>query len=158
MRFLSLFLSGLLLLPTAVQAQIKQTHPIEIKYAWARATGKSPTAAIYMLLKNTSDTDDVLMGVETDKAHITEIHKNVVNPNGVLEMTPAHQGDVTIPAGEALLLEPGGLHVMLMGMKEPLKDGYEFPVKVKFKHHPWQNVTVKIMPANYKYNPQKEMP
>ena len=53
-------------------------------------------------------------------------------------------GDIAVAAGETVKLQPGGLHVMLMGLKKPLKVGDTFALTLKFKQAKPQTVTVTV--------------
>lgn len=78
------------------------------------------TGAGYMMLTNRGSTADRLVSI-TSEFPRTMIHKTEMN-NGVMQMR--HQmGGVVIPAGGSVTFEPGGLHVMFMGLKTPFKEG-----------------------------------
>lgn len=74
----------------------------------AEPTG--PNAALYFTA--TSDVEDRLIGAETAVASAAQIHETVVGDDGTMGMRPVDSLDVT--PGERLVLEPGGLHVMLI--------------------------------------------
>lgn len=89
--------------------------------AWARATAPdAATAAFYVEIDNDTDASDTLTGAATDVCGMVEIHTMVMEDD-VMSMMPAEQGDRTVGAGESLVLEPGGLHVMCMGLQSPLE-------------------------------------
>ena len=79
------------------------------------------TAGGYMAIVNNGAEDDRLIGVETDIAGKSEVHESKVDANGVGTMEPVAALD--IPAGGTVSLDPGGLHVMFMGLKEKLAEG-----------------------------------
>jgi copper(I)-binding protein len=54
---------------------------------------------------------------------------------------------VELPAGKAVELKPGGLHIMLMGLKAPLKEGDKFPLRLKFEKAGEVTVTVNVEAA-----------
>ena len=90
-------------------------HPM----SFATPPGAS-TGAGYMIITNNGDEDDRLVTIESDFPK-TMIHKTEMN-DGIMKMR--HQmGGVVIPAGETVTFEPGGLHVMFMGLKAPFKEG-----------------------------------
>lgn len=74
----------------------------------AEPTG--PNAALYFTV--TADTEDTLIGAETGVASVVHIHETVVGDDGTMGMQPVDSLDV-LP-GETLVLEPGGLHLMLI--------------------------------------------
>lgn len=109
---------------------------------WARAsaTPVAKAGAAYIGVQNTGAHDDVLVSATSPVAKRVEIHTHK-HENGVMKMRPA--GDVTVSAGHGIAMEPGGLHVMLMGLKKPLKEGEHFPVTLTFKNA--GDVTVPVM-------------
>ena len=98
---------------------------IEVSDAWVRSVrveGSNPVnTAAYMRIANRASTADRLLEIRSDAARKTELHRTTIDENGLATMGPA--GPVEIPAGDSTLLEPGGLHVMLMGVEETLPEG-----------------------------------
>ena len=86
------------------------------------ATGEAPpvNSAAYVRLTNATDSADALVGVETTIADTAEIH-SVSMDGGVMRMRAVDS--VAVPAGGEAVLEPGGYHVMLIGLREPLEEG-----------------------------------
>lgn len=101
------------------------------------------TGAFYMTVTNNGDEADRLVSVETDAADIVEIH-NVIMDGTVMQMEPQHDG-VEIPAGEELALEPGGYHIMLIGLTESLIAGEEITATLHFEHAGEVEITVPIL-------------
>ncbi|MCC2663753.1 MAG: hypothetical protein K0S35_1675 [Geminicoccaceae bacterium] len=117
----------------AVQAgEVIRAGKLEIDTPWARAsvgTGR-PTAA-YLTIRNTGDRPDRLIEVTTPVAGHAATHA-MVHEGGVMRMRPA--GPLEIPPGGELRLAPGGeLHIMLMALKEPLKEGASLPLTLVFE-------------------------
>jgi hypothetical protein len=117
----------------AVQAgEVTRAGTLEIDTPWARAsvgTGR-PTAA-YLTIRNTGDRPDRLIEVTTPVAGHAETHA-MVHEGGVMKMRPA--GPLEIPPGGELRLAPRGeLHIMLMALKEPLKEGASLPLTLVFE-------------------------
>jgi periplasmic copper chaperone A len=83
------------------------------------ASAKS--AGGYMAIANNGTEPDRLIGIETDFAAKSEVHESKVDADGLGTME--HVEALEIPPGETVSLEPGGYHVMLMGLAEPLKEG-----------------------------------
>ncbi|HUO53759.1 MAG TPA: copper chaperone PCu(A)C, partial [Rhodoblastus sp.] len=104
---------------------------IEIRAPWARATAKGATVgAGYMTIVNTGKSPDQLKSATADVAERVEFHEMTME-NSVMTMR-AVAGGVEIKPGESLAFKPGGLHLMLMGLREPLKEGASVHVTLNF--------------------------
>lgn len=131
-----LFLLGLALVsPFAVSsaafAEDSRIGSLVIGKPWARASiGTGHPAAAYFTITNEGQGDDRVTGLETPLAESAKVHLTV-NDGGVMKMLPVE--DLAIGPGEILALKPGGLHVMLIGLREPLKEGGFFPLTVAFE-------------------------
>ncbi len=109
-----------------------RAEEMSVSGAWARATAPTATTgAAYMVVKNHGSKDDLLLSAESSAAKRTEIH-TVEMKDGMMDM---HQVEsVLVPAGGSAELKPGGYHVMMMGLKSPLKVGGTIYVTLKFKN------------------------
>jgi branched-chain amino acid transport system substrate-binding protein len=90
-----------------------------------------PVSAIFMEITNNSDADVTLVGGATDVANIVEIHENIME-NDVMKMRPLVDG-LVIPAGETVVLQPGGYHVMLVDVVSNLVVGEAFDTTLNFE-------------------------
>ncbi len=98
-----------------------------------RATvGTMSSSAAYVSIMNHGKTSDRLLEVTSALAKKTELHIMEMN-NGVMKMRQI-EGGINIPAGKTVQLAPGGYHVMLMGLKAPLKAGESFEITLVFEH------------------------
>ena len=88
-------------------------------------------AALYMQINNPCESEDKLISVSSNIAAITELHQSIENKQGVVSMKPVENG-IEVPAKGILLLEPGGLHVMLMGV-ELFENHTEIDFKLEFE-------------------------
>jgi copper(I)-binding protein len=106
--------------------------PIVIERPWSPAMPPgAQTAAAYLTIVNHGTEPDVLIGASSPQAERVEFHLTTVD-NGVMKMRPATSG-ITIPAGATVELKPaGGYHVMLGGLKAPLRSGTMLPVTLRF--------------------------
>jgi periplasmic copper chaperone A len=86
-------------------------------------------SAAFMTL-SAKDTADKLIGVSGDVAREIQIH-TMLTEAGVMKMREIKSLDV--PANGKTELKPGGLHIMLIGLKDGLKEGEKFPLKLKFE-------------------------
>ncbi len=104
---------------------------IQIEAPWAR---ESPPAAMngaaYMTLINTGHEADRLLSVTGDVAATIELHTHLIE-NNVMKMRKVDA--IEVAPGEPTKLKPGGLHVMLIGLKQPLAAGQTFPLTLKFE-------------------------
>jgi periplasmic copper chaperone A len=112
---------------------------VAVHDAWARATpGAATTGAAYVALTG-ADQADSLVSASTPIAATAEAHETT-EANGVMKMRPVK--NLPIPAHQTVTLKPGGYHIMLMGLKQPLVAGQSFPLTLTFTHTP--PVTVKV--------------
>ena len=142
MLFRSLIASALLLLAACEP----QGEPdIKLGNAWARPTAGQAPGAVYVSIANDGPGEDRLTGAFTDHAAMAMVHQNEL-VNGVARMRMA--GEIRIPAGDQIDMVPGGTHIMLEGLRAPLKAGDEFELVLKFKQAGDQKVTVKVVKAD----------
>jgi copper(I)-binding protein len=130
-----LLLPALLVLAACGQQGSPQ---IELHNAWARPTAGQAPAAVYVTIENKSGSDDRLTGAFTDRAAMAMVHQTEL-VDGVSRMRMA--GEINIPAGERIEMAPGGTHVMLEGLRAPLKIGDRFDLVLRFKE---SGETVKV--------------
>lgn len=101
---------------------------LRILGAYVREPASPDVAAAYLQVTNSGDVDDVLLGVTCPVA-MAELHRAVVR-DGKKGMEPV--GSVPVPAGGTTVLRPGGLHVMLMHVRAPLRRGTAVPLTLRF--------------------------
>ncbi len=117
----------------AVLPALASAHMV-IEDAYARAS--SPVAqsgAAFMTIFNHSDRDDRLIGVTSDAAERLELHTHIQEENGIMRMVEVEEG-FAISAGETITLMRGGMHVMMLGLTEPLVQGEEVEITFTFEH------------------------
>ena len=108
----------------AVTADEAQAQPVTVKDAWVRAPAPGQkVAGAYMEL--VSRTDLALTGVASPAAARAELHSTSVE-EGVMRMRPV--ASIELPSKKAVKLAPGGLHIMLIDLKQPLKTGDKVPL------------------------------
>ena len=95
-----------------------------VKDAWVRGT-VAPQKATGAFMQITSAQGGKLVSAQSPVAGVTEVHEMAMDGN-VMKMraVPA----LELPAGKAVELKPGGYHVMLMDLKQPLQDGESVPL------------------------------
>jgi len=117
-----------------------QNKAVEVDNAWARATpGKAETGAAYVTLKAASA--DRLIGAATPVAKKAELHTMTME-DGVMKMRPLT--GIDLPAGQAVTLKPGAMHIMLLGLTAPLHAGQSFPVTLQFEKAGTETVNVSV--------------
>lgn len=135
---MSLFKHALLALALVVSsagaslaAEVK-AGDLVITQAWARATpGGAKIGGGYLTIANKGSAADRLVAVAGDVAGHIEIHEMAVT-DGVMKMRPLEQG-LTIEPGKTVTLAPGGYHLMMMDLKQPLKQGDTVPLTLQFE-------------------------
>ncbi|MDT7951558.1 MAG: copper chaperone PCu(A)C [Acetobacteraceae bacterium] len=102
---------------------------VQASNAWSRATpGGASTGAVYLTLS--SPAGDTLTGVSSPLAKSASVHEMSMDGN-VMRMRPV-TGGLPLPAGQPVMLRPGGDHIMLEGLKAPLKQGQSVPLHLTF--------------------------
>lgn len=104
---------------------------IEVSDPWARATpSRARSGAAYMTLSNRGERRDKLVAISTPVARKAELHTHLMEDN-IMKMRRV-QG-VEVHPGEKSVFKPGGLHIMLMGLSKPLRQGHVFPMILTFE-------------------------
>jgi copper(I)-binding protein len=131
----SLCIALLAMLPIAtVHAHGGRAGDVEIGHPFATPTptGAVNGAAYIATLLNRGTQPDRLLRVTTPIAQRAEIHTMAVDAGGVMRMREA--GEIALAPGVAVKMRPGaGYHLMLIGLKQPLKEGDSFPLTMEFE-------------------------
>jgi len=107
-------------------AQLATAANVTITDAWARATMPGqPVSAAYMQIK--SDTDAKLVGASSPAVPQVEVHEMKMEGD-VMIMREVKVLD--LPKGKTVTLEPGGFHIMLMNLKQPIAAGEVIPLSL----------------------------
>jgi periplasmic copper chaperone A len=120
---------GLLLLIPLTRGDA-QAPSVKVTDAWVRemAAGRTVTA-VFLELTNAGGAERRLVRGATAAADTLELHE-MKRDGGMMRMAPVPQ--ISIPAGETVSLRPGGLHLMLFGVKRPLAAGDTIRVTLTF--------------------------
>lgn len=102
---------------------------LKIDHPWARATVGAVGGA-FLSVENAGAAGDRLLRAASPVAATVELHTHMME-NNVMRMREVDGIDV--PAGGKAELKPGGFHIMLMGLKHPLKEGEKFPLTLTFE-------------------------
>lgn len=104
---------------------------IMVEKPWARASaGPAKAGAAYLSITNMGDDVDRLINVKSDLANRTEIHTHMME-GGIMRMQQVDGIDVA--PGTPTVLQPGGVHIMFMGLKKPFMEGQKLPLTLVFE-------------------------
>lgn len=132
-RILTTIILGVALAAPALagDAGMAKLGDIMIHDGWARASiGNAPNSAAYMTLMTHGTGVDKLIAVSTPVAEKAELHSHIID-DGIARMRPVD--GIEVAPGETATLEPGGLHVMLMGLKGSLDEGTDLTLTLTFE-------------------------
>jgi copper(I)-binding protein len=102
---------------------------LTVEQPWSRPAAAGQTGVIYLTVKDTGAPDQ-LIGVRTAVSDDAQLHETKMQGT-VMQMRPVQAAPVA--PGEPLILAPGGYHIMLMNLKQPLKEGDTVPVTLLFQ-------------------------
>lgn len=123
--------AGLLAFPAL--APFALADGVEVHDPYARsASATATTGAAFMVIHNHGTTDDRLVDVTSPVAARVELHTHRENAQGVMQMIHVAEG-FDLPAGGEIVMDRGGHHVMLMGLKQPLVPGETIPLTLVFE-------------------------
>ena len=130
----------------AAAGDLGQTPPmVALHQAWVRrlpplgqveqgshgeSMGSPDNTAVYVTVQNHSDEPESLIAVASPVATTSEFHTTRLR-DGIIEMHP--QAQFTIPAGGRLEMQPGGAHIMLLGLTQALRPGDLVPLVLTFR-------------------------
>ena len=105
-------------------------NTISVENAYVREVPPGvPTSALFLTLKNTSNTDIALIKVNGDIAKNIELHEHV-HKDGMMEMRQVDK--INVVAKGTTELKPGGFHIMLIGLTKRIKAGDQVKLTLKF--------------------------
>lgn len=118
-----------LALPAAAQPEIR-AGDLVITQAWSRAAGQGGQGAGYLTIASRGTAPDRLLAASSPAARRMELH-SMIRDGDVMRMrqVPA----IDIPPGGTVELRPGGLHLMFIGLGQPLRQGETVPVTLRFE-------------------------
>ena len=115
---------------------------LDVADAWSRPA-LGPNGAVYLTIEG-GDVDTALSGVSvsSDVAASAQLHQTVMRDDGTMAMT--RLPNVEIPAGSTVMMVPGGVHVMLMELAEPLELGDTLDMTLTFDSGTELTATVEV--------------
>ncbi len=137
---------SLAVLFAALAACSAQDPEISASDGWARETGQSDTAAAYVIIANDGAADQ-LVGVRSSIGEAM-LHETSMDA-GVMRMRPIDSAQgLVVPSNGKLALVPGGAHVMVTGLKQPLKAGDRFNITLLFAKAKPKRVDISVRSAS----------
>lgn len=116
-------------------------EPLAVTDPWARAMEEGAMmTGVFGEVTNTTDDEVQIVEAESPRAGDMELHETVEDGTGATVMQE-REGGFTIPAGEALELVPGGDHLMLMDVEEPIEPGEEVEITLELSDGQVQTMT-----------------
>ena len=115
------------------QAQVLQFQAGHLQVSAVRSPPTPPTAsvgAVYLSITNGGTKPDRLLALSSPIAVKVEIHRSIM-AQGVMQMREVEALDC--PPGVTVKIEPGALHIMLLGLTQPLAAGSSFPLSLRFR-------------------------
>jgi copper(I)-binding protein len=140
MNKLSLLVAGLLLSAGAVAGSADQ---VTVHEPYVRlAPPNAPATGAFMIIRNAGKSDVKVVKADNPASQVSELHTHL-NEDGVMKMRPVPAID--IKAGGEARLQPGGLHVMMITLKAPMKEGDMVPITLTFEDGSSKVVEAKVM-------------
>lgn len=106
---------------------------IEVSDAWARTATQGTNSAVYFVIQNHNADTDELIGAASNLANAVEVHESKMD--GDVMMMQQRESVALDPSAKVEFM-PGGLHVMLIGLKQDLNAGDEIEITLQFKNSP----------------------
>lgn len=129
-KLLPLLASLTVFLASQASAADYNLGALTIQDPWARASaGRMKAGAAFLTISNEGETDRLLQA-KADVADAVELHTHI-RDGEIMRMRQVEAIDVT--GGTVTNLQPGGLHIMFIGLKAPLKEGETFPLTLEFE-------------------------
>ena len=118
---------------------------VAIRHEGSDAAGAPPVnSAGYLVLRNPGPEADAIVAVETELADTAELH-SVTMDGGIMRMRPVDS--VSVAAGGGAVLEPGGYHIMLVGIRRELEEGDTVPLTLRLRSGATVDVRAAVLNA-----------
>jgi copper(I)-binding protein len=131
-----------ILLSAAMINGAAMAQTLTVVDAWVRATVPAQNATGAFLKLRIKGADATLIAASSPVAGVTQIHEMVMS-EGVMRMREV-TGGVSLKAGQSFELKPGGYHIMMMDLKQPVKAGDRVPLTLTFKQANGQQTTTQV--------------
>ena len=131
-----------ILLSAAMINGAATAQTVTVADAWVRATVAAQRATGAFLKLSIQGADATLIAASSPVAGVTQIHEMAMS-EGVMRMREV-TGGVPLKAGQSFELKPGGYHIMMMDLKQPVKAGDRVPLTLTFKQGDGQQTTTQV--------------
>lgn len=135
-----------ILLFTVSSFSYAESYPVgdlTVTDIWSRPLPEvSVNGAAYLTIHNNGAKSERLLGATSEVAENVQVHTHV-NQDGLMKMVHLEQG-AELPPGEVVKFQPGGLHVMLLGLNSPLTEGTEYDLTLEFETAGKLDVVVRV--------------
>lgn len=136
---------GLLTVTAIAQTNI---NDLSFNDPWIRGSVPGQkNGAGYVVIQNKGGTAAALVSANSDRADRIELH-TIVREDGVAKMREVQE--IPIPANGSVTLQPGGYHIMFIGLTQPFKEGESIPVKLNFANGQSVDVSFSVKAPTYK--------
>lgn len=117
---------------------------IVISEMWGRPSpATAQAAAFYMEISNPSDSPDTLVSATSPVCDAVELHQSVLDDAQVMSMSQLENG-IALEKDSTVVLEPGGVHIMCIGLDHELAAGEMVAVQLQFENAPVRDIEVEI--------------
>lgn len=119
------------LCPPAIAQVDVAADAVEVEAPYARAVPPGQTnSAAFLKLRNKTESDHALVAAESPVAETVELHTHIMEGE-MMRMRPVEK--IEVPAGTTVELQPGGLHIMLIGLDHQLTPGEEVRITLFYE-------------------------
>jgi len=144
-RALIVLVSALALALGSCGQPVDQPSRIEVSGAWTRETAAGQSiGGGFLTISNKGAAGDRLLGASSPLAARVEIHEMTMT-DGIMRMRPIPNG-IDIPAGKIVSLNPGGVHLMLIDLKEPLMVAESIPLTLDLERAGHIETALRVRP------------
>lgn len=113
------------------EKDMEQKTGVGITHVWIKATpAAQKNSAAFMMINNYGDAEEKLISAEFAQSDVVELHE-MVYENDMMKMRKVE--NMVVPVKGMLELKPGGLHIMLIGLKQDLKAGEKYQLHLNFE-------------------------
>lgn len=127
---------------------------LQVGHAYAPVSiGAGKTGAVYFVIVNETETPDRLISAKTPAARKAEVHNHLMQ-DGIMKMRKVD--GLEIAPDHRVMFKPGGYHLMLFGLNEPLKEGASIEVELKFEKAGAMTLQVPVKPLSHKMKDHTE--